>query len=247
MRSLMLSAALSVAATAALADTYDFTGFSSVSAANGVSVKITEGREFSVMAEAERGSLRRLILEQDGATLRVNRRTWPDRLGLGQWDKLHVTITLPELAGAMAQSGAVLTVGANDREDMSLSAEAGAHLAVFGFAGGHLTLSAQSGASVQGGNISPSVATAAAQSGASITLDGSCEEITATAASGASVVAKDLLCGVGTLVADGGASLSAHTTTSVDASAQGAATVTVLGNPSEVVTFSTDSASITVQ
>lgn len=234
MSKLPLAAAITVfSATALAAETrnYDFDGFTSVEVQSGISVIIDEGRVFSVEAEARRGNLRRLIIEENGDTLTISRKQRNWLLGFWRNDRFIVHIEMPDLVAGQASSGSRMEIDGSGEGDLELNASSGASIEFDGMTGGSLELSAFSGSTIRGTSIDADNVAIEASSGSSVNLSGDCDVIEASARSGSTVSAKDMECRAGELGSHGGSSLSAHTGAQVEARATGGASITIFGNP----------------
>lgn len=207
------SAGLVTLATVAFAEnrTYDFDGFSKVSVAAGVEVNITTGQDYALSAEALRGDLDQLVIDQHGDAVVIRRKRPLGLLGALRRDRFVVTIAMPELTGADTSSGASLSATGTGLQHLTAEASSGSSLSVEGMQGDALQVQATSGASV--------------------TLAGSCQHIVAEASSGASIDAEALICASGDFAASSGASIDGYASDSVAAEVSSGASVDVSGHP----------------
>lgn len=187
---------------------YDYSGFGTITVRDGVEAIIVVGPDHSVEAEALRGDLERLVIEQRGNRLVIYREQNWGFWNPGRRDRFRVTISVPELSAIEATAGARAEV--TD-------------------AFGDMDADVSSGASLTFENAAFEDLVANSTSGASLVLDGRCEEITAKSSSGASIRAQDLVCETGQLDASSGASLRAFVTQSVAADASSGASIRVSG------------------
>lgn len=247
MSKLPIAAAITVlSATALVADTerYKFDDFTSVEVESGVAVIINEGNKFSVEAEARRGNLRRLIIEENRGTLEISRkqRKWP--FGFWNNDEFTVYIDMPDLIDAHASSGSRMEIDGSGKGDLGLKASSGSSIEFEGMSGGSLDLEASSGSTIRGSDIDATQVSVTASSGSTLNLSGDCEEIAAEATSGSTVSAQNLECRSGELSSLGGSSLSAHTSTAVGAKASGGASINIYGNPPAAATAASGGATL---
>ena len=250
MRSLPLAATIAISATTAMASDarqYDFDQFDSVTVAAGVSVTIELGQDFNVEAEAIRGNLRRLEIDQDGDTLEISRRTPWGILGIGRRDKFEVVVTLPHLEFAEASSGSSVEIYGDFNDNLELEASSGASLSFDGPLNANLDISASSGASFTAKDLIVDSLVVEASSGASVTLAGSCDHIAADAGSGASLSAKSLECKTTDADSGGGASLSVFASDEAKAKATGGASLAGHGKPPIVESTASGGASISIR
>lgn len=210
---------------------YDFSGFDSIQSSAGVAVVVTEGENFSVEAEAIRGNLRRLEIEQSGDTLTIGRKNSWGLFSIGRRDRFEITVTLPDLEEAHASSGSSMAINGSGSGDLDLQASSGATLTYEGSVGGDLDINASSGATLTAIDIQAIEVEADASSGASVHLNGTCQEIEAEAGSGASLNARDMVCATGEAKVTGGASMNVHVTQTLAAKGSGGASLRVYGNP----------------
>ncbi len=250
MRAIAIASVLAVTATATLAgDTrqYDFDDFNEIEVSAGVSVIIESGKNYSIEAEAIRGNLRRLKINQSGDTLEIDRKTSWGILGVGRRDRFEVTITLPELSYAKASSGSSMEIDGPFNDDLALEVSSGADLSFVGNLTGDLEVEASSGASVTVTGISSDSVDAQASSGSSLSLEGTCQSIEADSSSGSALTAERLECVEGDAHSSSGSSLSIFTSGKIKAKSSGGASLSVLGSPPVAETSRSGSGSVSVR
>lgn len=185
MKHLFLIGAAALLATPALAETktYDFKGFTRVSAAAGVEVDLSVGRDYSIVATSSGKGLERLRVELVGDELQIGRKH--KTISWGRGESVKVVVTAPALSGVDVSSGASLDVVGVDADAFSIEASSGGSLDV---AGRCNTLSAEvsSGGSIDAAGLQCASATADASSGGSADLYVS-ESFVGDASSGGSI------------------------------------------------------------
>ena len=99
---LAIATAIALAGGAALADeqTYDLSGFKTISVSAGISARVTVGSDFSVRAESTAEELERLDIHVRGDELSIGRKN--GRFFNFSHDQATVYVTLPALAGPEA-------------------------------------------------------------------------------------------------------------------------------------------------
>ena len=199
----------------AASKSFDVEPFTAVEISSGLNAVVSVGGDLTVSAESGRqDSLDELMIEVENGTLRA----WTDwnlfdLLDFGNEGQTTITITVPELTGATANSGA----------DVDIT----------GMTGDRLSLDASSGASVDARQLAGGRVTAEASSGARLQAAGECDEMTAEASSGALVDVRSVVCEAATAEASSGAHADVHATRAVEAEASSGGGVTVFGKPGE--------------
>jgi hypothetical protein len=186
MKKLLVPAGLAaLLATPALAETksFDLKGFTSVSASAGVSVNVTVGGDYSVVAESSAEGLERLKIELVGEELRIGRR----HVGF-RWrrsDEVVVNVTTPALSALDVSSGAEIDAAGIDAAAFAIDASSGGSLDASGRCDS-LAVDVSSGGSVEAMGLECQSATASASSGGSAEIFAS-ESLVGDASSGGSI------------------------------------------------------------
>ncbi len=200
---------MTAGAAAAETRTYDFTEFTKVEVSDGVSAAVTVGGDFLVQAEAIRGDLDRLNLDQVGDIIRVSRKNRWGLFSSGNRDRFEVTIVLPELTEVDSSAGASVDVaGAGDNLSKA-RASSGSTLKLEAALLDSIDLSASSGATLR--------------------ASGSCSFIKGRSSSGSSLLAGDLECETADLDSSSGSSLRAYASRSAVLEASSGASLTLSG------------------
>lgn len=126
---LMLAASVVAVATAgtAFAEPRNHSGFTRVSASAGTDVNVTVGPGFSV--DVSGPGANRIVTRVSGQTLVIERERgfhW------GSSPRAQVTVTMPQVEGLSASSGADLNVTGVDSSEIDMDASSGADLRVSG-------------------------------------------------------------------------------------------------------------------
>ncbi|MBU1176605.1 MAG: DUF2807 domain-containing protein [Alphaproteobacteria bacterium] len=236
---LAASAALSLlAATGALAESrsYDLDSFDKVAIATGLTAVITRGESQSLRIETKRnGVLDQIDLDVRNGELRARRHT--NLLDIifsgGLLNMMHfdndatLYITLPNLSGVSASSGASVEADLIEGEAATLDASSGARIDI---------------AKVEVGTLS-----LAASSGAGIELAGTCDTAAIEVSSGASIRAGELSCKDVDVDGSSGASASFQAEGRVTGSLSSGASVRLGGTPESVNVESSSGGSLRMQ
>ena len=198
--------ALACAAPAA-AETRALTGFTTVSAADRVSVEIVTGGAYAV--EVTGADAARIRTRLDGAALRISdaNRPW-----FGEAPRLdaHIRISAPELRAIVASRGAGIEAAING---------ACAQLDVAASMGGQANVTAAACGAVD----------ATASMGGDVRLDGACQTLSASASMGGLVRAEALRCATVDASASMGGDVQAFASRSYQARASMGGAVNVAG------------------
>lgn len=175
------------AMTLAYADTqsYDFSGFTVIDASAGVDVEVTVGGSYSVRAEGEPEALERLKIERDGDALEIGRTHDRAFFSPGRKWKVTVYVTMPELNGVDASSGADVVASGIDAGDFSASVSSGADATLSGSCA-TIRADGSSGADLNARDLECENAIADVSSGADLTLYAS-QSLEADASSGGDI------------------------------------------------------------
>ncbi|MFY0679834.1 MAG: DUF2807 domain-containing protein [Thalassovita sp.] len=205
-------------ATGVAAETKDFNlnGFDKVQISAGVEVTVVTGKEFRVIAEAKRGSLRRLHLDVDGDTLEIGRAKGFGLLSGSRRDKFEVTVMMPELTKVDARSGSSVDVSGTATILEQATASSGARLDIEAVTTSALDLEASSGATVR--------------------VAGACGTLHAESRSGSSLSGSNLICKTGELDVSSGASIKVHIQDSVDSRASSGGSIRIAGGATQGMT-----------
>lgn len=223
MRNLILAAATAaflaaaVVPAAAASKTFDVGAFTEIEISSGLNAIVTVGGALSVVAESPRqDELDELIIEVRDGKLRAYT-DW-NLLDLFDWgpteQRTTLTISVPELRAANANSGADVEVTGMTGDSLGLNSSSGADLKATGATGRTYELNASSGAD--------------------LTVDGTCESAEVNASSGSDLKAEGLLCESVDANASSGAGASVHASVSLKANASSGAHIDVFGKPGSV-------------
>jgi hypothetical protein len=221
-----LLAALPATAFAA-SKTFNVEPFTAIEISSGIDAKVTTGGTLSVVGEApDDGQLNELKVEVSGGKLRAFV-DW-NLLGFLMPEKtLKLTITVPELHAANADSGASVEVAGVSGDVVSLGASSGANLSVTGAAGTRYEIESSSGAG--------------------LTVEGACETAMLEASSGANLGADKLLCQSVTAEASSGASADVFASARAKLEASSGANLDLAGKPASIEQDASSGASINIR
>lgn len=236
----LCTAGLALVAIPALAETrtYELSDFDSISIATGIEAVVEVGDTQSVSVEIDDPDLfDKLEIDVRGTTLRASIELsfldnllsggllgaiFADRAGV----KMHITV--PELTGVEASSGA--------------------HVRVDEMQGDTVRLETSSGAVITAMNLNAESVRADASSGAKLTVDkGACQSVDAASSSGASVDLRGLECSDARARASSGASLRLFASDRIDADASSGASIRIAGDPDGVRVESSSGGSIKIE
>ncbi|WP_168193153.1 GIN domain-containing protein [Rhodophyticola sp. CCM32] len=223
--------AISLMAGSAMAQdrVFDFEGFTRVDIAEGVIATLHPG-PFQVQATARRGNIDRLVIEQDGDVLRVERRAPVIRSVLNSTDRFEVAIHMPELARIVSRAGAVVTSDVPVTDRFEGRALHGASLHIEGAASEETTLSASGGASLQFEGRAGE-ADILVENGSTMRLAGDCTDLSAEIRAGAHLNAGQMQCHNLDVSARAGADAVLYGDQTAEVNARFGASVRVLGDP----------------
>ncbi|WP_420002969.1 head GIN domain-containing protein [Arenibacterium sp. LLYu02] len=211
------AAFLSLSTQAAFAEetTYDFAGFTRVTAAEGIEVTVISGAtDYRVTAQA--GGLTGtspLKITQKGDRLTIERKQrWSLMMGIFD-GQLKVTVELPQLA--------------------ELSAQAGVRAVLTGQVAPQVALEVSSGSSLSAAGIEAEAIRLEATSGSELSISGQCQRLEVSASSGAEIDAYDLRCAEVRASASSGADVDLTATQMLQAQVSSGGDVSVKGNPSD--------------
>jgi hypothetical protein len=210
---------LAAPATAfAASKTFDVGPFTAIEISSGIDAIVTVGGATqSVVAESpNQEELDELIVEVvDG---KLHARTDWDFFDLFNWAagdrQTKVTITVPALTEANANSGADINVT--------------------GISGDQVRLESSSGADLDASGVTAKTYILNASSGADLTVSGTCESADIDSSSGSDLRADKLLCADVSAKASSGSSADVYATASLKADVSSGATVGVYGKPAKV-------------
>jgi hypothetical protein len=206
--------------------TYNFSGFSKVSASAGVSVVLKQG-PYAISAEGSAKALERLRIETKGDTLEVGRK--PNTMGWGSSSgRVTVTVSSPTYKGVSSSSGS----------DVDAS---GLNMA------GASDLSVSSGARLDLGDVSLEDVRVTLSSGSSADVSGSCRSIRVDVSSGASFNGKGLKCETAIAGASSGASVHVWASKSAEGGASSGGSVNIHGDPATVDRDTSSGGSVNVR
>ncbi|WP_430448999.1 GIN domain-containing protein [Rhodophyticola sp.] len=241
--SLGAAAAIMIAGSAVAEDrVFEVKDFTQVEVAEGIVATLREG-PFRVEATARRGDIDRLVIEQDGDVLRIERETPWLQPSLNDRDRFEVDIQMPVLSRIVSRSGSAVTAAVPVTERFEAQAQSGASLDIEGVEAEQSSLRAASGARLQfegaAGQTDVQV-----QSGATMQLAGNCTDLNADVRAGARLDAGAFECHTLSISARAGASALGYADQSASVQARAGASVRVLGNPATRTTDGGVSASI---
>lgn len=190
----------------------DHTGFNSIDASSGINVVVSQG-PFAVKTEAPEGKLDRIIVKQDGATLRLSRESdigwfW------GVNGRYLVRVSAPALVSIAASGGADVDGGALQGDSLTLSASGGGDVRLDGLAIGALSASASGGGDIDAA--------------------GTCTSATITTSGGGDFNGDRLTCATVTASASSGGDIEVGATTTANGAASGGGDVHFIGSPTNV-------------
>lgn len=184
-RLLLSAAAAALLATPAFAEskTYDFKGFTRISAAAGTTVNVSVGGDYSIVAQSTAKGLERLRVELVGDELQIGRKH--KTMSWGRSDSVTVDVTMPAADGLNVSSGAELNATGIDAAAFALDASSGGSLEASGRCD-TLTVDVSSGGSVEATSLQCRSAVADASSGGNADIYAS-ESVVGDASSGGNV------------------------------------------------------------
>lgn len=184
-RFLLTAATATLLATPAFAETktYDFDGFTRVSAAAGTSVTVAIGGDYSIVADSTAKGLERLRVELVGDELQIGRKH--RTMSWGRGDEVRVRVTMPSVSGLDVSSGAALNAAGLDAAALDLDASSGGSLDVSGRCDS-LNVDVSSGGDIDAKSLLCRTANASASSGGAADIYAS-ESVNGDASSGGSV------------------------------------------------------------
>lgn len=227
-----IGAALAILPGAALgaSRTFELETFTRIDIGSGLDaiVTVTPGAVASVVAESsDQDELDELVLEVEDGVLRAS--TEWDLFSLFDFAERRtvLTITVPDLTGANANSGS----------DVKISGMTGGELVIESSSGSDLEVTAATGASYR----------IDVSSGADLRIDGACETAQISVSSGANLRAENLLCTSVEVNASSGANADVHASGRLDAEASSGADITVHGKPTSTKVDSSSGADIEIR
>lgn len=179
--------------------------FTMVDASEGIEVYVTQGTDFDIAVEADEN-----IIDLIGTDIRNGKLKIHAIENIGRSTK-KVYVTLPEVEGLFASSGAHLTASSKITADK-------------------LELDASSGA-VLNAEVLANRMDIDASSGANIELSGSAEEVYVDGSSGSTIRAKDLMTKLCNADASSGANVSIHVSDDLTADASSGGNISYKGEP----------------
>lgn len=216
----VLGAAFYVAASTtafAASKTFDLAPFTAIEISSGINAVVTVGGTQSVVADSpSQEELDRMLVEVRDGKLHA----WIDwdlfdLLDFGDSERqVTITISVPALEAASADSGSDVQVTGISGENIRLNASSGADLTVMKASGGSFDLNSSSGSDLE--------------------VEGTCESAVVNASSGSDLNADRLICADVDVNASSGSSIEVHATTSLKANASSGGSITVFGKPADV-------------
>jgi len=199
----------------ALADTqsYSETGFTKLSAAAGVDVSFSTGRDFSITAYNRNGDFEDLIIEREGDTLLVYRKSNYGWSWWNQRENYKVTVTAPSLNSVKASSGSDVEGSGLKGSQISIRSSSGSDIVIKGISGGDVDLKSSSGSDIK--------------------VSGTCETADIKSSSGSDINARGLQCETVYAKASSGSDISAYASETLTAKASSGADIDVRGNPTQ--------------
>lgn len=225
---LALTLVTTLTASAALAETrsFDLSGFEGVSAAEGITVQISIGSAFEVIAESEDDRL------LDYISLDVSRGVlvaeMDDGLFVPNWvtgDKVDVRVIMPALVQTEVLSGARIVAEMMSGSDLDVTVSSGASLVIDAVEAGAMHVDVASGANVK-------------------IADGRCESLSAEVAGGSSLDMEDVICADVDINASSVSTASVYADQTLGAVASSGARILVFGAQEETKTSSSGSGTV---
>jgi hypothetical protein len=202
----------------AASKTFDVGPFTAIEISSGINAIVTVGGTTqSVVAESpNQQELDELIVEVNGGKLHAHT-DW-DFFDLFDWaagdSQTTITIVVPALTAAEANSGADVAVSGISADSVQLASSSGAGLEAIAVSGKSFDLNASSGAN--------------------LSVSGTCERAHVNASSGSDLRAEKLLCADVDANASSGADAEVYASASLRANASSGASIDVYGKPATV-------------
>lgn len=202
---------------------FELSGFDRIDIATGLDAVVKQGDAFSVSATSNSTqALDNLQIEADGGMLRA------------RFDQSFLDFILSGgLVGMLLSSGNALTVEITVPELTGIDASSGADVRADGLTSPSLDLNASSGANIEVTNVTAGMLRLESSSGADIDVSGSADTTEANASSGADIDGEKLVTNKATANASSGGGLSLHVTASIRAEASSGGDIDIYGNPAE--------------
>ncbi|HEV7345170.1 MAG TPA: head GIN domain-containing protein [Devosia sp.] len=201
--------------------TFELDSFASVDIATGLDAVVTQGESFAVTATSNsQQALDNLQVEVDGDALKA-------RLDQNFLD----FILSGGLVGMLLSSGNAVTLEITLPQLNGIDASSGADVRADGIVSDQLVLRSSSGADIALTNAELGTLRMESSSGADLEVSGTAQSVSADASSGADIEAEGLEATTVTASASSGADISVTATASVDATASSGGDVHVHGNP----------------
>lgn len=211
--------------------TYAFSGFDAINTHSGIDVVLKQG-PFSVSAEAPKGKLDKIVIEQSGSTLDIGRKAEMQMFSWGINERYVVTVAAPNFTAITASSGSDVDADTLNVAGLKLNVSGGADLRLNNLASTTLDVSSSSGADLKVKQARLGAVTVTVSGGGDFDVAGSCKSLTLEASSGADFRGKELTCETATISASGGgdASVAVNGGAAVGKASSGA-DISFYGNP----------------
>lgn len=190
---------------------YTNTGFDAIDASAGINVVLSQG-PFAVKAQAPEGNVDKIVVEQDGATLKLRRKQ--DFSWFGGNGHYVVNVSAPVVTKISVSGGADLEADALQADTLELSASGGGDLDLKG--------------------LKMTTLIASASGGGDISAEGSCGTATITASGGGNFDGERLACVNATATASGGGDIDVGASAVATGDASSGGDVRFHGSPGTV-------------
>ncbi len=236
----------------------DLSGFSSISISGGWDAVLTQGKNFSVMIEANQESMDALRIEVKNKTLYVSsdrKFRFLDIFNSRSSNIRKVHITLPELQKITASGGSdilpqtpfstenmkILLSGGSDLESLSLDClsldcrmSGGSDATIHLVKGENVNITTSGGSDVSLSGISATLLNLQTSGGSDVKLEGTTTNFQVNASGGSDVAAFQLKATNCTASLSGGSDADLHVTDALNVSLSGSSDVRCKGNPHTV-------------
>ncbi|TAJ11493.1 DUF2807 domain-containing protein [Marinilabiliaceae bacterium JC017] len=193
-------------------ETREIPDVTKVSVSSGINLYITQGNETSLVIEAEKDQMNKIVTEVKGNQLRIYRESsgWSWK---GWNDVPKVKLTIKEIEQIMLSGGAdVYSKNTLKANSLSVKASGGADAFL---------------------NVDTRELHLQSSGGADIKVEGKTEYLTANSSGGSDIMAKDLAAKIVKASASGGGDATVYATEEINANASGGGDVLYYGNPAK--------------
>ncbi|GAA4280997.1 head GIN domain-containing protein [Gaetbulibacter aestuarii] len=183
--------------------------FSSIKAAEGLSVYLTQGNDTKISVEADENLQELILVEVEDDVLKIH-----TKKNIGRSKAKNVIVHFRDISGISGSSGSSIK---------STNTIATKHLDVNGSSGSSIKL-----------DVATEVLDCHSSSGSNVKLAGETDRLIADASSGSQIKAQDLIAQVSNADASSGANISVNTKESLVAKASSGGNVSYYGNPKTI-------------